>query len=320
MDLNSASKYRLVAGISKSIQSDELLNDITRSISYETKINVLDSYFSGDEVFIMFDKEISKHNMVILIDNKKIRLNFKRPVVHLSNKMDYFFPFISKTVRDQLQADETALFSITTQFLADNISLLLQQLINKPDVVITDACACVGGNTYSFSRFFKKVNAVEYDSTRYEYLVKNLELLNVKNTSTYQGDYLKIMDEVKQNVIFFDPPWGGPDYKDEKDLHLYLGNTDIIDLVSKLLTSKVVDLIALKVPQNFDFDDCVKKLGEFNMIQFDMNKFVLLIIEPGDKVIFMKHLKKVYQKNYLYGIMKQKIIYLDNSRWRRLTV
>jgi len=53
--------------------------------------------------------------------------------------------------------------------------------------------------------------------------------------------------------MYFDPPWGGKDYKKETDLDLYLGNTDVFSLCLDIIKShpKLL-LIILKVPYNFN--------------------------------------------------------------------
>lgn len=323
MDINTAIKYKLISHIPKSIQSEELLNELKESLTYETKINVIDAYWSGDKIYVTFDKEITRYVMYTVINDKQIKLIFdKIHQLKYSSKLTYFFPFIDNTIRNKLQADETALFSITAQFLADNISILLQQItLPDKDSVITDACACIGGNTFSFSRFFNKVNSIELDETRYKYLVANLDLLGVQNVTTYQGDYLILSSGIKQNIIFFDPPWGGPDYKNNKNLHLYLGDIDIIKLIYQLLSNKSANTIVLKVPQNFAFTDCIKELSPItnNILKYDMHKFTILIFDTRDKNQFSRNITDVYHKNYLHHVLKNNLYLLDCNKWNKIS-
>ena len=41
--------------------------------------------------------------------------------------------------------------------------------------------------------------------------------------------------ELKQDVVFFDPPWGGPDYHLATRLDMFLGPRNIIDIVASLV-------------------------------------------------------------------------------------
>ena len=104
---------------------------------------------------------------------------------------------------------------------------------------ITDGTACIGGDTLSFSREFKSVNAIEFDKTRYEYLKHNMKLFNCNNITFYNDDYLNLYKSLKQDVIFLDPPWGGPDYKNKKSLTLALGNMKLDDLSRDIIKNKL---------------------------------------------------------------------------------
>ena len=96
--------------------------------------------------------------------------------------------------------------------------------------VITDATACVGGNTVSFARHFKKVQAIELDESRFHQLTHNLRLISTFYSGSYflgevtlhKGDCLNVCAQLKQDVVFVDPPWGGSAYKKQCGSELYL--------------------------------------------------------------------------------------------------
>ena len=70
-------------------------------------------------------------------------------------KKKFLFKYVPQNIRNNLKLDEEAYYSVTDQTTADTISNEL--LNNFPDVkIITDGTACIGGNTYSFSKYFKK--------------------------------------------------------------------------------------------------------------------------------------------------------------------
>jgi len=135
----------------------------------------------------------------------------------MDDKRDFLFRFIPLEKRKELLLDDEAFYSVTDQYTADKISKDI--LKNIPNIkVVTDGTACVGGNTYSFSKYFEKVHAVEIDPLRCSYLRKNLELLDVGNTDVHLGSILETCPQLHQDMLFLDPPWGGPNYKSKKKI------------------------------------------------------------------------------------------------------
>jgi 16S rRNA G966 N2-methylase RsmD len=88
---------------------------------------------------------------------------------------------------------------------------------------ITDMTSCVGGNVISFSRFFKKVNAIEIDPLRFDMLKHNTEtVVGATNVNFINGNAVELLlgqddgtapQQFQQDILFMDPPWGGVDYK-----------------------------------------------------------------------------------------------------------
>eukprot|EP00494_Astrolonche_serrata_P026049 UN26310 len=100
--------------------------------------------------------------------------------------------------------DDVAMYSVTDKAVADVQSEIILNFapIGKKSI-ITDGTACVGGNVYSFSQYFKHVNAFEWDKTRHEYLAHNMKILNVKNVICEHGDYTKDHGQFDENIIFW---------------------------------------------------------------------------------------------------------------------
>jgi len=178
-------------------------------------------------------------------------LSKKTDIIVMDDKRDFLFRFIPIEKRKLLKLDEEALYSVTDQYTADRISKEIKKLC--PDVkTITDATACIGGNTYSFSKYFETVYAIELDTSKYDYLSYNLNILETNNVTLFNSDCLSILPNLKQDIIFIDPPWGGPNYKEKKQIDLYLSEIELSE-VCKLVKS-YTKYIALKVPLNFDID------------------------------------------------------------------
>lgn len=174
------------------------------------------------------------------------------------SKIFYYFPFYNSDLVTQIKYDDTALYSITKQEIADSMTNILK---NMPRITaespILDATACVGGNTLSFCKFFKNVTAIELDEARYGYLRNNVELFGYnEHTVTLINcnciNFIRNLENhVKYDIMFFDPPWGGPEYKNHRRIMLYLQEISMIHLLD--IVRGKTQYCVIKVPLNFDF-------------------------------------------------------------------
>lgn len=212
-----------------------------------TNMDIFDSAINDIKISNKYD--ILKHyNNIESSENGKI-FTPKIP------KLQILFPYTKNY--NQLKIDKKSLYYISTYKIANRItsvvdSMIKQLKLNKNNISITDCCAGVGGNTISFAKYFKNVNAIEINKTRCEYLINNLQVYNL-NVNVYHGDFIKINKDIKSDVVFIDPPWGGRDYKSIDKLKLYLSNVNIADLCNMLLQNS--KLIVIKIPFNFDIDN-----------------------------------------------------------------
>jgi hypothetical protein len=117
---------------------------------------------------------------------------------------------------------DVGLFSVTSYDQSKYLTQVIKSYLPKTNkVTIIDFNAGVGGNTVSLLENFNKVIAVEKSILHYDILIHNLEErfkgspLILDKLTTENRDMFEILspDMVKDNVIFFDPPWGGIDYK-----------------------------------------------------------------------------------------------------------
>ena len=82
-------------------------------------------------------------------------------------------------------------------------------------------------------------------------LENNVKVYGIQDkVNIYCSDYLDIGYKLEQDVIFFDPPWGGKNYKDLKLINLFLDTIPINQIVKELLSKSI---IAIRVPFNYDF-------------------------------------------------------------------
>ena len=286
------------------------------------------------------DKEfIDLYQFVIIKKNFKNNIKIKSNILEIFNihKYDSFNKETKKTgsnntiknkyninkllsnipnnIRKKLQYDETALFSITDYKNADKISNII---INLPDIdknsLIIDGTSSIGGNSYSFSKYFTNVKAIELDKERFNMLNNNIKVLNLNNIKTINDNIVNYIynNDNLGDIIFFDPPWGGIDYKNKKSIDLYFtyedNNIDIFDLCN-YLKDKNIKYVIVKAPNNINLE----KINNFsNSYICDLQKFKLIIINYTNKNInstnICSTIKNKYELSHLDNIINSNSI------------
>ena len=176
---------------------------------------------------------------------------------------------------DKILIDEVGKYSISKPGKAKLIANIIYQNMHTNNITITEGMSSVGGDTLALSKKFKKVNAVELDKTRFDYLQHNMKLFNRNNIEYYNESYLDIFKKLKQDVIYLDPPWGGPEYKNLKTVKIRLGETKLEDLCEDIVKNKLCKLLVLKLPYNYDIEEFKK----YNIKTHDLRKILILIIK-----------------------------------------
>lgn len=205
------------------------------------------------------------------------RRNDKKKLVF--DKRDFLFPYTTKAIREKIQLDEVAQYSVTDTRTADEISDFIAQLdgLNRGNITITDGTACCGGNTTSFCKKFKKVQAVELDQTRCNMLQHNLKLLEYTNVICYNADYLNLLSSLRQDIVFLDPPWGGPSYKDQDKVELFLGDVSL-DKICDSLKGRTKYII-IKAPPNLNYEKFSAKITGNLQVFHQFRKMLLIVVD-----------------------------------------
>ena len=158
-----------------------------------------------------------------------------------------------------IQVDEEALFSITPEKNAIDHAKKIK------DKVVLDAFGCVGGNAIAFAQFCKKVYMIELDKNRLEMAKNNARVYGVENKIEFiLGDFFVEAPNVKADVVYLDPPWGGPEYKSLEKFKLENFSPNghqILDLAFKYFPE-----VVLRIPRNFDLDELNKFDREFEVV------------------------------------------------------
>ena len=176
--------------------------------------------------------------------------------------------FPHDSVLRRIKLDSTSLYSITPYKYTLVITDLITKHTGTTDIIITDACSCIGGDTISFCKKFKTVNAIELCPDRFYFLSENLKLYGFKNYNLYNTDCLKKIKELKQDVIFFDMPWGGKGYKNKAEVDLFLSGNSSYEICNEL--KQYTKFICLKVPNNFIFKKFKEKTNFKNYSKYDL--------------------------------------------------
>ena len=194
--------------------------------------------------------------------------------------------------RQLFKTDKVGLYSITSSDIAEDIAINISKYFKmKPNIAITDATASVGGNSLSFliHPTFNPINLVEVSPIRANCLRNNILLIEKKiqkkTYTIYTQSFMDIMMELDEDVIFIDPPWGGPDYYKYEEIDLFLsGDEPLVDICNKLFTKPRLELIVLKVPKNFG----IKNFKNHLESSLELSKFRSLEILRKMEILFLK--------------------------------
>lgn len=123
-------------------------------------------------------------------------------------KWDHYFGSLPESKRYKIQMDSVALYSVTADSAADEITQMVGRRL-PPFATVCDATACIGGNTMSFAKYFTNVTSVEMDHGRFVMLQENVNSLDLQSrVHCVNDDFLRYMERISYfDFIFFDPPF-----------------------------------------------------------------------------------------------------------------
>jgi 16S rRNA G966 N2-methylase RsmD len=179
------------------------------------------------------------------------------------------FPLTPKN--SLLKYDSEGIWSISLPCDADKISKLIVSLFGSK-LYILDGTSGIGGNVISFAKYFEKVCAIELNKERFDILKNNINIFELNNVFLINDDCNNYLN-YNFDLYFFDPPWGGPDYKKKENLRFNLGNYSLNELINKIRTYNNNPII-FKLPNNYD-------LSEFSIFNYNIIKiknYIIIII------------------------------------------
>jgi len=168
--------------------------------------------------------------------------------------MEDMFPHKDELDYTKLQTTEEGSYSITRRRDAENIAGIIKSIVPEyGEKSITDATGCIGGDTLNFAAMFREVHTIELNAENFEALKNNVGVYGFSNISLYRGDCTKVY-KWASDVLYIDPPWGGPNYRNYTTLNLYVGETRLDEWLEDVLSGPYrPSYIFLKVPFNYSY-------------------------------------------------------------------
>ena len=154
----------------------------------------------------------------------------------------------------RLKLTEEGLYSITRRKDAERaLSIMRSTIGDLKTKTITDATGCVGGDTIHFANQFQFVHSIELNEENFKALQNNVEVYGFQNIALHNGDATKLFNW-KSDVLYIDPPWGGPQYKEQPKLDLNMSDKRLDEWLEQILLRKNrPNYIFLKLPYNYNF-------------------------------------------------------------------
>ena len=168
--------------------------------------------------------------------------------------MEDIFPYRENVNYSSLRVTEEGEYSVTRKHDSDRIINILEHVTGKLKLrTITDATGCVGGDTIRFAMHFSHVHSIEIKEDNFRALQNNVNVFGLNNVTLYHGDAIQIFNW-NTDILYIDPPWGGPEYKTQKEMDLFMSSKRLDDWLEEILMRKNrPNYIFIKLPQNYKF-------------------------------------------------------------------
>jgi predicted RNA methylase len=193
--------------------------------------------------------------------------------------MEDLFPRKEGLDYTKLRTTEEGSYSITRRRDAERIMNVFRSTFrNMSNMTITDATACIGGDTINFALHFGHVHSIELKSDNFEVLTNNIEAYDFHNVTLHHGDSTKLFNW-NTNILYIDPPWGGPDYKQHKHLDLFMSEKRLDIWLEEILKRRNrPSKIVLKLPVNYNFSRLNFLSNVDYITPYQIRSYVLVVI------------------------------------------
>lgn len=197
-----------------------------------------------------------------------------------------YFPDVKGVDRSKIQLTSEGIYSISDNIGSAKLVHLILKYFKSNNLIITDATGNNGSDTIALGQKFTHVNSIELDKINFKVLENNVKhVYNLKNVDLFNGDSLEYLSKLKQDVIYIDAPWGGGDYKKNKQMELYMSKKNMGEIYNEFKSK--AKLFIFKLPINYDFTNFIQTtmVTKYYMYLHKKNnksKFFLLFV-PTEK-------------------------------------
>jgi 16S rRNA G966 N2-methylase RsmD len=179
----------------------------------------------------------------------------------------------------RLQTTSEGSYSITRRRDAERIMNVLRNVFPTiKQLTITDATACIGGDTLNFATQFAHVHSIEIKDDNFRALSNNVETYGFQNVTLHHADST-ILFNWNTHVLYIDPPWGGKDYRKHEKLDLYLSEKRLDTWLEEILLRRNrPNHIVIKLPVNYNFNR-LNFLTNVDAIKpYQIRSYILVVI------------------------------------------
>ncbi|KAL3351601.1 hypothetical protein AABB24_019934 [Solanum stoloniferum] len=249
-------------------------NDLQTSASLPSELDIADGFIEDD---VLLDRQLNESEgagqfadkLCTLSSTKqkkrvrKTKSKWKLPEaqeLEFCNTNEEISPSLNKywcqryllfnKYDDGIKMDGEGWFSVTPEAIAKHHAL------RCGSGTIVDFFTGVGGNSIQFAMRSKHVIAIDIDPKRIDLAQYNAAIYGVCDQIDFiRGDSFVLAPNLKADVVFMSPPWGGPDYLKERtfDMKTMLRPHDgnFLFSIGRGIASKVV----MFLPRNVDINE-----------------------------------------------------------------
>ncbi|NXU88716.1 TGS1 synthase, partial [Xiphorhynchus elegans] len=163
-----------------------------------------------------------------------------------------------------IKLDREGWFSVTPEKIAKHIAVRVSQSFNCD--IIVDAFCGVGGNAIQFALTSKRVIAIDIDPEKLILARNNAEVYGVADQIEFVcGDFMLLAADLRADVVFLSPPWGGPDY----------ATAEIFDIQTMICPDgypfQITNNIVYFLPRNADINQVASLAGPGGKVEIEQN-------------------------------------------------
>jgi len=175
---------------------------------------------------------------------------------------------------DRFAKVPSSIYSTLMDYQMPQVKAVFLSILGSANYIV-DATAHIGGDAIHLSQIYpmSRILAIDIDPNAITCLLTNVKALaDSSRFDIVLADSVKYISDnnPKADLYYFDPPWGGPSYMNQRKVYLYLGDVRIVDVVNYVLENGLTNHVVVKVPRNFaysEFKEHLRGVCEMHLIR-----------------------------------------------------